>query len=224
MPVIDLSFPVQGDLLPVDHSYSLYGAICREVPDFHERFRTEYESSGEKKCYGICPINGILAGDRKLQISRNSQLRIRVHNKFLKDFYPLAGKTLCIEGQIISLGTPRPILLSAAPVLQSRLVVIKGFMEPSEFLEAAKKQLLEMGINGVIQFKRRKLSTPVERRTGKGKQSEPLKRTVRIRNKEIVGFALKVSELNDQDSIKLQEIGLGGRRRFGCGIFLPMRS
>jgi CRISPR-associated protein Cas6 len=224
MPVIDLSFPVQGNLIPVDHSYSLYGAICKKIPDFHERFKTEHESSGEKKCYGICPINGILVGDRKMQISRNSHLRIRVDNRFLKDFYLLAGKTLCIEGHTISLGIPRPVLLKAAPVLQSRLVVIKGFMEPSEFLEAAKRQLLEMGINGLIQFERRKRRVPVEGRTQRGKQSEPLKRTVRIRNKEIVGFALKVYELNDHDSIKLQEIGLGGRRRFGCGIFLPMRS
>lgn len=224
MAVIDLLFPVQGNLIPVDHSYSLYSSICREIPDFHEKFRTEYEFSETRKSYGICPINGILTGNRKMQISRNSKLRIRVESEFLEAFLALAGKRLNIDEHIISLGIPRAMLLKPNTALQSRLVVIKGFLEPSDFLEAAKKQLMEMGVDGIIQFEQRRGCTPVEGRTGKGKKFEPIKRTVRIRNKEIVGFALRIYELNDQDSITLQEKGLGGRRRFGCGVFLPIRG
>jgi CRISPR-associated endonuclease/helicase Cas3 len=39
-----------------------------------------------------------------------------------------------------------------------------------------------------------------------------------------VGFGLKVRDLCDDDSIKLQERGLGGKRRMGCGIFVPFHS
>ena len=42
-------------------------------------------------------------------------------------------------------------------------------------------------------------------------------------DKEIVGFALRVEELTAEESIRLQEKGIGGRRRFGCGIFVPER-
>jgi len=32
---------------------------------------------------------------------------------------------------------------------------------------------------------------------------------------------LHVNGLTAEESIKLQEIGLGGRRHMGCGIFVP---
>jgi len=36
-----------------------------------------------------------------------------------------------------------------------------------------------------------------------------------------VGYAVRVSGLSDEDSLKLQERGLGGKRRMGCGVFVP---
>jgi CRISPR-associated endonuclease/helicase Cas3 len=35
----------------------------------------------------------------------------------------------------------------------------------------------------------------------------------------VVGFSLIASDLSDEDSIKLQQFGLGGKHRMGCGIF-----
>ena len=43
----------------------------------------------------------------------------------------------------------------------------------------------------------------------------------RDENKEIVGFAVRVEDLTAEESIGLQEAGIGGRRRFGCGVFIP---
>jgi CRISPR-associated protein Cas6 len=50
-----------------------------------------------------------------------------------------------------------------------------------------------------------------------------IRRTVRIREKEVVGYGLDVSRLTAEASILLQEHGLGGRRPFGCGVFVPGR-
>jgi CRISPR-associated protein Cas6 len=36
----------------------------------------------------------------------------------------------------------------------------------------------------------------------------------------VVGYALRVNGLTEEGSIRLQEEGLGGRRRMGCGIFV----
>ena len=33
--------------------------------------------------------------------------------------------------------------------------------------------------------------------------------------------AVNIRDLNEEDSLKLQEVGIGGRRRMGCGIFVP---
>jgi CRISPR-associated protein Cas6 len=49
------------------------------------------------------------------------------------------------------------------------------------------------------------------------------RRVINIAGKKVVGFALDVSELSPESSLKLQEQGLGGRRHMGCGLFLPTR-
>jgi len=39
----------------------------------------------------------------------------------------------------------------------------------------------------------------------------------------VVGYAVVVRGLDPEGSLRLQERGLGGRRRFGCGLMVPAR-
>jgi CRISPR-associated protein Cas6 len=41
---------------------------------------------------------------------------------------------------------------------------------------------------------------------------------------EIVGYSLMLHELSPDDSLRMQAIGLGKERKFGCGIFVPHKS
>ena len=85
--------------------------------------------------------------------------------------------------------------------LRSRLVTIKGFLQEDEFLAAAKRQLEQLGIKGQPQLGAR--------------------RTFRVRDKQVVGFEMGVAQLTAEESLTLQEHGLGGRRKMGCGVFVP---
>jgi CRISPR-associated protein Cas6 len=58
---------------------------------------------------------------------------------------------------------------------------------------------------------------------GAGK-SPLVRRTLEIAGRTVVGYAVEVSGLTAEESIILQENGIGGRRRFGCGIFIPARD
>jgi CRISPR-associated protein Cas6 len=49
------------------------------------------------------------------------------------------------------------------------------------------------------------------------------RRTLRIKDKEVVGYEVVVEGLTAEESIALQERGLGGRRHMGCGVFVGMR-
>ena len=61
--------------------------------------------------------------------------------------------------------------------------------------------------------------------TEKGpKAGEPRRRIVHIKGKKIVGYPLIVQGLTADESIRLQEQGLGGRTRIGCGFFVPYRE
>ncbi len=108
-------------------------------------------------------------------------------------------------------------------MLLSRLVVIKGFLEPVPFLEAASRQLEALGIDGIAALVPRRENGAREGRSA-APAGSPIRRTVRIHDREVAGFAVRVEGLTADDALRLQGAGLGGRRRFGCGIFCPVRA
>lgn len=147
-------------------------------------------------------IPGTARGDGITQLDREASLKIRLPQDRVPLLLKLAGKRLELDGHAIRLGAPQIFLLKPSPQLYARIVTIKGFTEPEPFLDAVCRKLDEMGVTG-----------------------EPTvgpRRVVKVGNHTIVGFALAVHDLSDEGSIILQERGLGGRRRMGCGIFFPI--
>ncbi len=206
--VVDLSFQLQGACIPADHGYPLYAAISRHLPWLH----------GDE-LVGVHPIRGRLIGQRRLALTQSSRLVLRLAAARIPEAIALAGKRLDLEGAGLLVGVPtaRPLLPRAS--LLSRLVVIRGFTEAGPFLEAAQRQLTERGIAGAASLIPRRGVRAVEGQAG-GRDGV-VRRTLRIHDREVVGFAVRVSDLGPEDSLELQAVGLGGRRRFGCGVFVP---
>src|SRR5579875_2280383 len=150
--------------------------------------------------YGVHPIAGLPLLGRRLQLTPRSRLVVRTPAGLL--------------GLLV-----RP--LRPAPTLRSRLVVIRGFTEPEPFLEAARRQLEALGCRGQVEQAQPQRSVRLEGRTP-GRPG-PVRRTLRIRDREVVGYAVVVRGLDPEGSLRLQEQGLGGRRRFGCGLMVPVR-
>jgi CRISPR-associated protein Cas6 len=111
-------------------------------------------------------------------------------------------------------GVPRVRSLIPAPALIARIVTIKKFITPAPFLEAVRRQLDALGIAGEAQLPLTKV--------GK-RQGTPHRHVIRIKGKQVVGFAVQVAGLTADESIRLQEHGLGGRRTMGAGFFVPRR-
>lgn len=212
MPMVDVQFKLVGKLIPADHGYHLFAAVSELVPKLHD-----YDG------VGLYPISGQLAGNRCLAITEKSFLTIRLPSDKIGLFLLLAGKTLHIGEHEIHVGVPQTRALVPSARLYSRLVVIKGFMEPDPFLEAARRQLQKLGIRGKPSLIMQPRIAETNAGNESGTHSPYLRRTIRIHDKEVVGFALRVEKLTAEESILLQEKGIGGRRRFGCGIFFPER-
>jgi len=197
-PYIRVTFPVQGSYLPADHGYLLYAAISKTLPHLHG-----------VSWLGIERISGI-PGDKgmiTLPTSRTS-LHLRLPAVNFADVLPLAGKRLEIAGYTVRVGPPLSYPLVPAVSLYARIVTIKNFTEPKTFLDAAYRQLTAIGINATLE-----LPNGVETR---------YRRIINIHNKKVVGFSLIAHSMSDQDSITLQNVGLGGRRKMGCGLFNPI--
>lgn len=208
VPVVDLCYRIHGQMLPVDHAYSLFSAISGPLPWVHS-----------DTTIGIFPISGQITGNRQLSLDHDSHLTIRIPILQIPNALGLAGQGLKIDQSLIRVGTPTVRPLRPDKALYSRLVIIRGAIEPEDFLQAANRQLEQSGISGKLELVRRVRTTSLE--GGKGSPDKYLRRTVRIADKNIVGYAVKVSNLTAQDSVKLQSLGLGGRAHFGCGLFVP---
>ncbi len=198
-PCINVSFSLSGKQLPADHGYLLYSAISKSFSSLHGIDWLAIEL-----------ISGLPSGRGLIALSeRDATLRLRIPADHYRDVLPLAGKRLDIGGHQIRLGLPVARPLDPAPSLYARVVTIKKFTEPDPFLEAVNRQLDSLGVKGRVELPR-------------DEQGRYRRRIVTIHGKSVVGFSVVVHELNDDDSIKLESFGVGGRRAMGCGIFNPV--
>jgi CRISPR-associated protein Cas6 len=197
---VELSFSITGQSLPADHGYGLYSAIAHLAPQVHE---------GEG--VSILTIAGIPDRQGKIFLTERSHLRIRLPYECMPMVYHLAGKQLSIGSHSIRLGIPQIFMLRPVDRLRARIVTLKNHQEPESFLEAARLQLAALGVVG-------EAIVPLDI------EGKPDRKTIKIKTYSVVGFGLEVSGLSEDDSIKLQVFGLGGKRRMGCGVFVPMRE
>ncbi len=200
LPCVELSFGVVGQTLPADHGYGLYSAIAHLAPQIHQQ-----------DGLSILTIAGIPDKQGQIFLTERSHLRIRLPYECMPTIYHLAGKRLTIGGHSIQLGIPQIFMLRPAERLRARIVIIKNYQEPESFLQAAKLQLADLGVMGEVILP---LNT-------EGKAD---RKTIKIKTYTVVGFGLEVSGLSEEDSIKLQVSGLGGKHRMGCGVFMPMKE
>ncbi len=215
---VDLVFPLKGKLLPLDNGYIVYSALSRICPNLHEL-----------KNVSIHPIAGIPNSFKQLRLTKGSKLQIRIPIEKIPLIYEfLAGQTfnigqhgsgICSLTTSISsrqnqfhLGIPEYKALTPSCTVYSRLVVIKRCIESEVFLEAAQCQLEKLGIQGNINLLKKKNGQLQCRQLvmKKKKGTFPIK-----------GYGVKVTDLNEEDSIKLQQHGIGGKHKMMCGVFVP---
>lgn len=198
MPYADLSFALSGEKLPLDHGYCLYSALATHIPGIHGQ-----------PWVSIHSINGIPDKQGSIKITEDSRLKLRLPVDKIPLVYPLAETRLNLQENHIRLYVPDVVILQPEASLHSRIVVISKYLEPEPFLEAAIAQLVNLGIKGNISI-------------ASNSAGGLARRVIRIKERVNVGFGVEVSDLNPDDSLRLQQHGLGGKHRMGCGIFVPL--
>ena len=198
---VDVSFTLMGtNPIAADHGYALFGAISRVLED---------ELHAENGI-GVHPIRGRQIGNRQLMLMPWSTLTLRVADDQIASMLPLAGKSLRLADASIRVGVPTVRALVPATALRSRLVNIKvanirpEAVTKEQFADAVRRQLTELGIAEAAII-------TVDKR-----------RTIRVKQRELVGYEVMVEGLTADESITQQERGVGGKRHMGCGVFVPV--
>lgn len=191
---VDLRFPILGESrIRSDHGYALYAALSRLMPWVHD-----------DETLGVHPIAGTQIGGREIAVNRRSDIGIRLKVDSIPKAIELSGAMVTVGNASFRLSVPSVHQLIPSSTLRSRIVTVKGMLESKNFTEAARRQMVSLGC------------------VSQSHQIHVLKRrTVAIHNKEIVGFEVIIDRLTAFESIAIQEQGVGGRRRMGCGVFTP---
>ncbi|APB34493.1 hypothetical protein GlitD10_2164 [Gloeomargarita lithophora Alchichica-D10] len=213
MNFLEIQYSLQGKTLPADHGYALYSAVKKCL----QNLSSDDLPSDLPKDIHLCTIPGILVQPGVICLNRGSRLRLRCPSHQIQLWYRFFhNQVFNIQGHLIRLVQPRIILPEASSTLASRLVTFK---------------LKDIDHAGVPQHFLKSCQTGLERLEIKGKAfipSDPdgdlARRTLQIKDKKVLGFSVIVEGLSNEDSLKLQWHGLGGRQHFGCGWFYPVKE
>jgi CRISPR-associated protein Cas6 len=202
--VVDLLFGIDCRTLPVDHAFALSQAL-----------RTHLPWLGRERGAGVHPLHVAESGNGwmrpqdpgdLLHLSRRTKLGLRVPNARVDEARALSGETLQVAGRPVLVKDATVRRLSDLTTLFSRYVAADETWDDEEaFLERAAARLHDLGIQP------RKLLCGTER-------------TISTPDGTIHSRSLMVADLSVEQSVRLQEEGIGPHRELGCGLFVPHRD
>lgn len=214
---LEVQFSLRGKTLPADHGYALYSCIKRllKSEDYPKDLREQLlQEEGISSEVLLCSVPGVPNREGTIFLNRESRLRLRCPAEQAKYWYQgLQNRVLDLNNHVIRLIQPRLTLPRPSTVLKARLVVFKlerwnTHEAPQYFLESCQKALANLEIQGQAFI-------------DSNAEGDLALRALKIKDKQVLGFGVTVEDLESEDSIKLQSLGLGGRKHFGCGWFYP---
>lgn len=202
--VVDLVFGIQCKCLPVDHIHALSESVQKVLPWLNDE-----PAAGVHSIHVAASGNGWMRPDEPdalLHLSKRTRLEIRVPKHRIDDALQLEGVSLDVNGYSIEVRKATVRQMSTITTLFSRYLATDANLDKEEqVIEWVVEQLRNLDI------KPRKMLCGTEHHidTPQGK--------IRTRS-------LMLADLEVEESIRLQEQGLGPFRNMGCGLFIPHKD
>ena len=200
--IIDLSFRMHCRCLPANYAAALEAALIGLLPWLADEPR-----AGIYMVYGAEFGNGWIrqsGNDALVHLSTRARLNLRLPQEQVQQATQLEGRNIDILGYRCGIGKSKTRPLSTHGTLFTRHLSPAGRDEEA-FLESAARMLGVLGIK------------PLKMLAG-------LSRTIDTPRQKIETRSLMIDGLKPQESVLLQQRGLGKWRTLGCGIFLPHKS
>jgi len=207
--ILDILFAIDGKRIPVDHAYALSSALQSAVPWIRETPGLAVHSihvAGSQNGWQR-PGHGTTID---LMISRRTKLVIRTPRILADDLMrDLFGQRLEVGGHplIVGPGKLRPLSRETTLFARYLATATDADSEPDEqtFLAASATELAASG----IRVRKALCGKSVALATPQG---------------AIQTRSLMLAGLTQEESIRLQQVGLGPHRLMGCGIFIPHKG
>ena len=152
---------------------------------------------------GIHPIKVVHGSDEQALLSQRARLLLRVGAQRARELMTLAGLDLGMDGHLLRLGPANLRELQPHATLYAYKVAADSADEMT-FMAAVDRELAQLAIGG-------------ERVCGKRERMV-------VSGRVLDTFSLMLHALPPEQSMRLQQRGLGPHRLLGCGIFVPHKS
>ena len=200
--VFDLVFKLRGTSLDIDHAFALATALRTH---FSDQICARIGVHGVHMAGSGNGWNRPEQSDAALPLSRRARLAIRVHRDDSEEVGRIMKRTLQIGHQEVTLGSSVRRKLSTIGTLYARAIWCDREQPEPDFLTEMAVLLTQMNI---------KVSKMICGRYGE----------IRTAHETIFTRALMVADLGPEESVTLQQQGLGQGRILGCGLFVPHKG
>ncbi|MCU7959935.1 MAG: type I-MYXAN CRISPR-associated protein Cas6/Cmx6 [gamma proteobacterium symbiont of Bathyaustriella thionipta] len=202
--VIDVLFNIDCKQLPVDHAFALSNSILQQLPWMQNDSRC-----GIHQIHVAASQNGWerpqAGSGQMLCLSKRTKLTLRIAAEQLPQAGALVGSTLDVDGHKLSIGRYKTRPLSNLGTVFSRYVVSSRDETEDQFLQRCAQALAKMDI-----------------RVRKALSGMP--HDIHTPQQIIATRSLMLADLSPEESLHLQQQGLGEQRFLGCGIFMPHKG
>ncbi len=152
---------------------------------------------------GVHPLKLVTGPESLALLSQRTRLILRVQINRLDELKAVVGVQLDVAGHALRLGAVHPRALQPLATLYAYRVAASGADE-SAFMQTMEAELASLAIAG-------------ERVCGK-------RQSMRVDGLEMTTFSMMLHGLVPEQSLRLQQHGLGTHRLLGCGLFVPHKS
>lgn len=205
--VIDLLFNLDCRELPVNHEVALFEAICQVAPwikdNEHIAIHNIHLAGSQNGWERPDPELG-----QKLILSKRTKLTIRcAHEDSERLQNDLFGKELDVDGHALTIGKAKEKSLPQLGTIFCRQIILEQDTEVDEntFLMRVADDLAARG----IKITKALCGILIDIETTDGVKK---------------ARSLMLADLRKEDSVKLQQEGIGDWQHLGCGIFLPHKG
>ena len=197
----ELLFSVDCRELPYDHAYELSSEILNLVPEIKNDKRNAIQT-----LHGPMSGNGWVRPDSEnIPLSKRAKLIMRVNKNQLNDIKSIEGKEIRLFGNTLKIGKSKVKNFLVVKDLFCRFVMSDDKSSEDDFLTKIQNELMGLNIN--------------IRKALCGRSM-----VISFGEKTLYTRSLMIADLSKEESLKLQEEGVGDKKLYGCGIFLPHKS
>jgi len=203
--VVDLCFAIRCKTLPLDHAWALSTEIIKHLP-----WIDKHQIAGIHQIHVAESNNGWLRPEDDenalLYPSRRTKMTLRLPEEKIPEAEKLTGKVLDINGHLLEIKQSKKKVFTNAGVLFSRYILSSDKEDENTFLL--------------------RMANEIKDKTGHNvkKMICGKSHTIKTPNKTLTTKHLMIADLDNDTSIKIQQLGLGEGRHLGCGLFLPHKG